>query len=95
MPKESPLANHTIGELKIGEKSGAMVLAIRTPEGRFDTTPSAQDEIHPMIPSSSSAPANRSAASKPSCATKCERVKTPKPHLSLVYYTLCNSIETF
>ena len=47
VPKESPLANHTIGELQIGEKSGAMVLAVRTPEGRFDTTPSAQDEIHP------------------------------------------------
>src|SRR5829696_4017074 len=47
VPKESPLANHTIGKLKIGAKTGAMVLAIRTPEGRFDTTPSAQDEIHP------------------------------------------------
>ena len=47
VPKVSPLANHTIGELQIGEKTGAMVLAIRTPEGRFDTTPSAQDEIQP------------------------------------------------
>src|SRR5215212_5369986 len=47
VPKESPLANHTIGELQIGEKTGAMVLAIRTSEGKFDTTPSAQDEIHP------------------------------------------------
>ena len=47
VPKESPLANHTIGELQIGEKTGAMVLAIRTSEGTFDTTPSAQDEIHP------------------------------------------------
>src|SRR5918993_243699 len=47
VPKESPLANHTIGKLKIGAKTGAMVLAIRTPEGRFDTTPSARDEIHP------------------------------------------------
>src|SRR5215218_6776088 len=47
VPKESPLANHTIGKLKIGAKTGAMVLAIRTPEGGFDTTPSAQDEIHP------------------------------------------------
>jgi voltage-gated potassium channel len=47
VPKESPLANHTIGQLQIGEKTGAMVLAIRTSEGRFDTTPSAQDEIHP------------------------------------------------
>ena len=47
VPKESPLAYHTIGELRIGEKTGAMVLAIRTPEGSFDTTPSARDEIHP------------------------------------------------
>jgi voltage-gated potassium channel len=45
VPKESPLANHTIAELQIGEKTGAMVLAIRTSEGRFDTTPSAQDVI--------------------------------------------------
>ena len=47
VPKESPLANHTIAELQIGEKTGAMVLAIRTSEGRFDTTPSAQDVIRP------------------------------------------------
>jgi voltage-gated potassium channel len=47
VPKESPLANHTIGELKIGEKTGAMVLAIRSKEGKFDTTPSAQDTIRP------------------------------------------------
>ena len=39
------MANHTIAELQIGEKTGAMVLAIRTSEGRFDTTPSAQDTI--------------------------------------------------
>ncbi|MDP8950636.1 MAG: potassium channel protein [Actinomycetota bacterium] len=47
VPKESPLANHTIGELQIGEKTGAMVLAIRSGEGRFDTTPSAQDRLLP------------------------------------------------
>ncbi len=46
VPKGSPLANHTIGELQIGEKTGALVLAIRTSEGTFDTTPSAQDRIH-------------------------------------------------
>ena len=45
VPKESPLVNQTIAELQIGEKTGAMVLAIRTSEGRFDTTPSAQDVI--------------------------------------------------
>lgn len=47
VPKGSPLANHTIGELQIGEKTGAMVLAIRSSEGTFDTTPSAQDTIRP------------------------------------------------
>lgn len=47
VPKESPLANHTIGELKIGERTGAMVLAIRSSQGQFDTTPSAQDIIQP------------------------------------------------
>ena len=46
VPKGSPLANHTIGELQIREKTGAMVLAIRTSVGTFDTTPSAQDRIH-------------------------------------------------
>ncbi len=47
VPKESPLANRTIGELQIGEKTGAMILAIRTKEGKFDTTPSALDKIFP------------------------------------------------
>jgi Trk K+ transport system NAD-binding subunit len=45
VPKDSPLANHTIAALQIGEKTEAMVLAIRTSEGRFDTTPFAQDVI--------------------------------------------------
>lgn len=47
VPKESPLANCTIGQLQIGEKTGAMILAIRSSEGTFDTTPSAQDRIVP------------------------------------------------
>lgn len=47
VPEESPLADHSIGELQIGEKTGAMVLAIRTSKGTFDTTPSAQDRIFP------------------------------------------------
>ena len=46
VPEEPPLADHSIGELQIGEKTGAMVLAIRTSKGTFDTTPSAQDRIH-------------------------------------------------
>ena len=71
VPKGSPLANHTIGELQIGEKTGAMVLAIRTSEGTFDTLP-----LRPRIgstqaiPLSSSAPATKSPTSKPSCAAK-------------------------
>jgi voltage-gated potassium channel len=47
VPKQSYMANHTIGQLQIGEKTGAMILAIRTSEGKFDTTPSAQHTIHP------------------------------------------------
>jgi voltage-gated potassium channel len=35
----------SIGELKIGERTGAIVLAIRTTEGNFDTTPSADDRL--------------------------------------------------
>jgi voltage-gated potassium channel len=47
VPAQSPLANHTIGELKIGDKTGAMILAILSKEGKFDTTPSATDTIRP------------------------------------------------
>jgi Trk K+ transport system NAD-binding subunit len=43
VPEHSTIAEHTIGELKIGERTGAIVLAIRTSEGNFDTTPSADD----------------------------------------------------
>jgi voltage-gated potassium channel len=45
VPKNSFIADHTIGELKIGERTGAMILAVRSEEGRFDTTPSADDRI--------------------------------------------------
>src|SRR5215217_1711754 len=45
VPKDSTIAEHTIGELKIGERTGAIVLAIRTTEGNFDTTPSADDRL--------------------------------------------------
>ncbi len=64
VPKESPFANHTIGELKVGEKTGAIVLAIRTPEGTFDTTPSAQDVVRPGDTLIVLAPASRSPGSK-------------------------------
>jgi len=47
VPKESFIAHRTIGELKIGDKTGAMILAILSKEGKFDTTPSAQDTIRP------------------------------------------------
>jgi len=46
VPKDSAIADHTIGEIKIGERTGAIVLAIRTTEGNFDTTPSADDRLH-------------------------------------------------
>jgi voltage-gated potassium channel len=45
VPEESFIADHTIGELRIGERTGAMILATRSREGRFDTTPSASDRI--------------------------------------------------
>ncbi len=45
VPKDSAIAGRTIGELKIGERTGAIVLALRTAEGKFDTTPSANDTL--------------------------------------------------
>jgi voltage-gated potassium channel len=45
VPEDSFIAGHTIGELRIGEKTGAMILAIRNKEGTFDTTPSARDRV--------------------------------------------------
>ena len=45
VPEDSFIAGHTIGELRIGEKTGAMILAIRNKEGTFDTTPSASDRV--------------------------------------------------
>ena len=39
VPEESPLADHSIGELQIEEKTGAMVLSIRTSKVTVDTTP--------------------------------------------------------
>ena len=45
VPEESSLAGHTIGELRIGERTGAIILATRNHEGKFDTTPSATDRI--------------------------------------------------
>jgi len=46
VPEDSTIAERTIGELKIGERTGAIVLAFRTTEGNFDTTPSADDRLH-------------------------------------------------
>jgi K+/H+ antiporter YhaU regulatory subunit KhtT len=45
VPEDSFIADHTIGELRIGERTGAMILATRHREGSFDTTPSASDWI--------------------------------------------------
>jgi K+/H+ antiporter YhaU regulatory subunit KhtT len=45
VPENAFIADQTIGELRIGEKTGAMILAMRHREGRFDTTPSADDRI--------------------------------------------------
>jgi voltage-gated potassium channel len=43
VPEDSFISDRTIGELRIGERTGAMILATRTKEGTFDTTPSAND----------------------------------------------------
>jgi voltage-gated potassium channel len=45
VPEHSTIAEHTIGDLKIGERTGAIVLAMRTSEGNFDTTPAAGDRL--------------------------------------------------
>jgi voltage-gated potassium channel len=45
VPEDSFIADQTIGELRIGERTGAMILATRSKEGRFDTTPSATARI--------------------------------------------------
>jgi voltage-gated potassium channel len=45
VPEDSFIAGRTIGELRIGERTGAMILAVRSEEGGFDTTPSARDRI--------------------------------------------------
>jgi voltage-gated potassium channel len=39
IPEDSFLADSTIGELRIEERTGAMILATRNKEGTFDTTP--------------------------------------------------------
>lgn len=46
VPEDSAIADHTIGELRIGERTGAIVLAFRTSDGKFDTTPAAEDRLH-------------------------------------------------
>ena len=45
VPEDSFIADRTIGELRIGERTGAMILATRNKEGTFDTTPSANDRL--------------------------------------------------
>jgi voltage-gated potassium channel len=45
VPEDSFIADRTIGELRIGERTGAMILATRSKEGTFDTTPSANDHL--------------------------------------------------
>ena len=46
VPKTSAIVGRTIGEPKIGEKTAAIVLVFRTAEGKFDTTPSADNRLH-------------------------------------------------
>jgi voltage-gated potassium channel len=45
VPNDSSIAGRTIGELRIGERTGAIILATRSMEGNFDTTPSAEERL--------------------------------------------------
>ena len=45
VPEDSFIADRTIGELRVGERTGAMILATRNKEGTFDTTPSAKGRL--------------------------------------------------
>ncbi len=45
VPEDSYIAGRTIGELRIAERTGAIILATRNKEGTFDTAPSATDRI--------------------------------------------------
>jgi voltage-gated potassium channel len=45
VPEDSFIAGRTIGELRIAERTGAIILATRNKEGTFDTAPSATDRI--------------------------------------------------
>jgi voltage-gated potassium channel len=45
VPEDSPIAGHTIGELKSSESTRAIVLAVRTTEGNFDTTPQDDERL--------------------------------------------------
>src|SRR3712207_446549 len=47
VPEDFFIAGRTIGELRIGERTGAIILATRNKEGTFDTTPSAKDRLRP------------------------------------------------
>ena len=45
VPEDPSIAERTIGELGIGERTGAIILATLSKEGTFDTTPSANDHL--------------------------------------------------
>ena len=45
VPENSAIADHTIRDLSIGDRTGAIVLAFRTRDGNFDTTPAATDRL--------------------------------------------------
>lgn len=46
VPKNPAIAYRRIGELKIREKTGTIMLVFRTVEGKFDTMPSAEDRLY-------------------------------------------------
>ncbi len=46
VPAGSPLVDRTIGDMRVRERTGAYVLAVRHRDGRIDTNPTADTEIH-------------------------------------------------
>jgi voltage-gated potassium channel len=70
VPEDSSIADRTIGELRIGERTGAMILATRNKEGTFDPPPQPTTASAQATSSWSSAPANRLGAWSTSCMAR-------------------------
>jgi voltage-gated potassium channel len=47
IPADSPIAGKTLREANVREKSGALVLALRSPDGTFTTNPTGDTVLGP------------------------------------------------